>query len=122
MPIEDQVNLKDQVAKKICKIAGVDFDRLPEEFKRRNLKASEAIITLVQTELQKSVSSPSEAKENKLMDYLKEKGPMTPRDIYRNLNMSAAELVRVTKPLIQMGLVNNCKIGKHDGLMIPKEL
>jgi hypothetical protein len=63
-------------------------------------------------------STDSKKREDKLIDYLKKKGPMTPREIYKNLNMSAEELVRVSKPLIQMGLVNNCKIGKKDGLML----
>jgi hypothetical protein len=118
MSNEDQINLRDHVAREICKIAGADFDKLPEEYQRRNRKAAESIITLVQTELTKVCPSRCKANEDKLMDYLKRKGPMTPRDIYKNLNMRAEVLVKVSKPLIKMGLVNNCKIGEKDGLTV----
>lgn len=57
-------------------------------------------------------------KEDKLLEYLKKKGAVDLRTLYRSLNMSADELGKISNPLVKMGVINRCMVGKKEGLQI----
>ena len=57
-------------------------------------------------------------KEEKVVDYLKKKGAVEIRYLYRALNMSADELNKITKPLMQVGIIQATRIGKKDALVL----
>lgn len=43
---EQRERAREKVAEKIARIAGVDYYRLPEEYKQRNLNAADTILSL----------------------------------------------------------------------------
>ncbi len=60
----------------------------------------------------------NEYSANRLIDYLKKRGELPYRDIYRALNMSSKELMDIAKPLAQAGIVKFKKIGAKDGISL----
>jgi hypothetical protein len=60
----------------------------------------------------------NEYSANRLIDYLKKKGALPYRDIYRGLNISSKELMDIAKPLAQAGIINFRKIGTKEGIAI----
>lgn len=46
--IDEQKQLIDKMAREIAKIAGVEFDRLPLEYKERNIRAADRLLSLVE--------------------------------------------------------------------------
>jgi len=63
-------------------------------------------------------NSEGRKKEEHLIDYLKKKGALPYRDIYRALNMSSKELMDIAKPLAQAGVICFRKIGTKDGITL----
>ena len=63
-------------------------------------------------------NSEGRKKEERLIDYLKKKGALPYRDIYRALNMSSKELMDIAKPLAQAGVICFRKIGTKDGITL----
>ena len=63
-------------------------------------------------------NSEGRKKEEHLIDYLKKKGALPYRDIYRALNMSSKELMDSAKPLAQAGVICFRKIGTKDGITL----